>query len=203
MEEKTARLISVLFHPLLMPTYAAILLFNIPSHFNFVLPLNYQYLVPAFVFATTFMISALFMLIYLKMGLVKSLEMNDRKERILPLITMAGIYYLTYYLLKQGPVPTLFNFFMLGATLLVLISLLVNYLTKISIHMVAMGGIFGTFAGLAIAFHYDLWFTLFMLALAAGLTGFARLKLKAHTETQVYVGFGLGVAVMIGLFLFV
>ena len=203
MEEKAARIISVLFHPLLMPTYAALLLFHIPSHFNFVLPLNYQYLVPAFVFATTFLISALLMLIYLKMGMIKSLEMNDRKERILPLITMAGIYYLTYYLLKQGSIPTLFNFFMLGATMLVLLSLLVNYLTKISIHMVAMGGIFGTFAGLAISFHYDLRLILFLLALAAGLTGFARLKLNAHNQVQVYTGFGLGVLVMLGLFLFV
>ena len=92
---------------------------------------------------------------------------------------------------------------MLGATVLVLISLLINYLTKISIHMLAMGGLFGTFAGLAIGFHYDLRLLLFLLALAAGLTGFARLKLKAHTEAQVYTGFGLGVLVLMGLFLFV
>ena len=87
--------------------------------------------------------------------------------------------------------------------MLVLISLLVNYLTKISIHMVAMGGIFGTFAGLANGFHYDLWLILFILALASGLTGFARLKLNAHTEAQVYTGFAVGVFVMMGLFLFV
>lgn len=203
MEEKVARLISVLFHPLLMPTYASLLLFNIPSHFNFSLPENYRYLVPAFVFASTFLFSALIMLIYLKMGFVKSLAMKDRKERALPLITMAGIYYFTYHFLNQGPAPTLFNFFMLGTTALVLLSLLLNYFTKISIHMVAMGGIFGTFAGLAVGFHYDLRLLLFLLALAAGLTGFARLKLKAHTETQVYSGFGLGVLVMMGLFLFV
>jgi len=203
MEEKAARIISVLFHPLLMPTYASLLLFNIPSHFNLSLPPNYRYLVPAFVFTSTFVFSVLIMLIYLKMGFVKSLEMNDRKERTLPLITMAGIYYLTYHLLIQGPVPTLFNFFMLGATVLVLISLLINYMTKISIHMLAMGGLFGTFAGLAIGFHYDLRLLLFLLALAAGLTGFARLKLEAHTEAQVYTGYGLGVLVMMGLFLFV
>ena len=203
MEEKSARIISVLFHPLLMPTYASLLLFNIPSHFNLSLPESYRYLVPVFVFVITFVFSALIIFIYFKMGFVKSLEMKDRKERVLPLITMAGIYYLTYYLLKQGPVPTLFNFFMLGATMLILISLLVNYFEKISIHMVAMGGMFGTFAGLAIGFHYNLWLILFLLALASGLTGFARLKLKAHTEAQVYTGFGLGVLVMLGLFLFI
>jgi len=203
MEKKVARIVSVLFHPLLMPTYAAIILFNIPTHFNFSLPASYYYLVPAFVFTITFVFSSILMLIYLKMGVVESLEMNSRKERIIPLITMAGIYYLTYYLLKQGPIPTLFNFFMLGTTMLVLISLLLNYIGKISIHMVALGGMFGTFAGMAITFHYDLWFVLLAIALAAGLTGFARLKLKAHSEIQVYSGFALGVLVMLGLFLFV
>lgn len=203
MERKAARIISVLFHPLLMPTYAALLLFNIPSHFNLSLPESYFYLVPAFVFTITFVLAAILMLIYLKMGIVTSLEMSKRKERVLPLITMAGIYYLTYYLLKQGPIPTLFNFFMLGTTMLVLISLLLNYIGKISIHMVAMGGIFGAFAGLAITFHYDLWLILLSIIIAAGLTGFARLKLKAHTEIQVYTGFGLGVLVMLGLFLLV
>jgi hypothetical protein len=203
MEEKIARIISVLFHPLMMPTYAALLLFNIPGHFNLILPLDYRLIVPAFVFTLTFVLAALLILIYLKTGIVQSLEMKSRGERALPLITMAGIYYLTYYLLKQGPGPMLFNFFMLGSTVLVLISLLINYMTKISIHMVAAGGIFGTIAGLAISFHYDLQMLLFLLAFAAGLTGFARLKLKAHTEAQVYTGFLLGVLVMTGLFLFV
>lgn len=78
-----------------------------------------------------------------------------------------------------------------------------NYIGKISIHMVALGGMFGTFAGMAMTFHYDLWFVLFAITFAAGLTGFARLKLKAHSEVQVYAGFALGVCVMLGLFLFV
>ncbi|MCF6342533.1 MAG: hypothetical protein L3J31_07000, partial [Bacteroidales bacterium] len=173
MEKKAARIISVLFHPLLMPTYAALLLFNIPGHFSLSLSANYPYLFPAFVFTTTFVFSALIILTYLKMGFVKNLEMKNRQERTLPLVTMAGIYYLTYHLLKQGPVPTLFNFFMLGATMLVLLSLLLNYITKISIHMVAMGGLFGTFAGLALGFHNDLRLFIFLLALASGLTGFA------------------------------
>ncbi len=203
MEKIAARVISVLFHPLLMPTYASLLLFSIPTHFNFSLPVSYNYIVPAFVFVTTFVFPGMLMLIYLKLGFVQSLQMQGRRERVLPLFSMAIVYYLTYYLLKQGPVPTLFNFFMLGATMLVLLSLLLNYLGKISIHMVAMGGLLGTFTGLALAFHFDLRIIIYLLALAAGLTGFARLKLGAHSEAQVYSGFGLGVLVMLGLFWFV
>ena len=69
--------------------------------------------------------------------------------------------------------------------------------------MVAIGGLFGTYAGFAILFRYDLTVLLYCIALVAGLVGFARLKLKAHTPRQVYSGFLLGAVFMMSLFYFV
>ena len=143
------------------------------------------------------------MLILLKMGTIKSLQMETKQERVLPLFLTAAFFYGTYFLLKQGPHYALFNIFMLGATLLVIISLLVNYLTKISIHMVAQGGLIGAFIGFSISYNQNHILLICLIAIIAGLTGFARLKLKAHSETQIYSGFGLGVLVMLSLFLFV
>ena len=202
MEEKIAKVISVIFHPLLIPTYALLLLINTNTHFTRVLPENYRYIIVAFVFLSSFVLPTLIMLILLKMGKIKSLEMKSRQERTLPLFIVAGFFYATYFMLKQGPHLALFNIFMLGATLLVIISLLINTITKISIHMVALGGMFGTFAGFAIAFHVELTFILYAILLVAGLTGFARLKLEAHSQAQVYSGFALGAIFMLGLFLF-
>jgi len=155
------------------------------------------------VLLTSFILPAIFIFLLLKMGMIKSLQMEDRQERVLPLFLTAIFFYGTYYLLKHQPYFALFNFFMLGATLLVIISLLINYLTKISIHMVALGGIFGALAGYSLTLNQDYKQLLYLAALIAGLTGFARLKLKAHNEAEVYSGFGLGVLVMLGLFLFV
>lgn len=128
--------------------------------------------------------------------------MESRQERTLPLFIVAVFFYGTYYLLKQGPHLALFNIFMLGATLLVIISLLINYRTKISIHMVAIGGMFGTFIGFAIAFSVELTLVIYCILIIAGLVGYARLKLKAHSQTEVYTGFALGSLFMFGLFLF-
>ena len=203
MEEKAAKIISVIFHPLLIPTYALLLLINTNTHFTLVLPENYRYITVSFVFLSSFVLPTLAMLILLKMGKINSLEMKSRQERTLPLFIVAGFFYGTYYLLNQGPHLALFNIFMLGATLLVIMSLLINYFTKISIHMVALGGMFGTFAGFSLVFNLNLTFLLYLIALISGLTGFARLKLGAHSPSQIYLGFTLGTVFMLGLFLLI
>lgn len=203
MEGKIAKFISVIFHPLLIPSYAMLLLINTRSHYMLILTEQSRYIAFLIVVLTSFILPAILIFLLLKMGVIKSLQMKNRHERILPLFLTAIFFYGTYYLLKQQPYFALFNFFMLGATLLVIISLLINYLTKISIHMVAQGGLFGALAGYTFAFNQNYAWLLYLVTLIAGLTGFARLKLKAHSEAEVYTGFGLGVLVMLGLFLFV
>lgn len=203
MEEKFAKVVSVIFHPLLIPTYALLLLININTHFTLVLPEKYRYLTVLFVFLSSFVLPSLVMLIMLKLGAIKSLHMESRQERVIPLFIVALFFYGTYFLLKQGSHYAIFNIFMLGATLLVISSMLINYITKISIHMVALGGMFGTFIGFALTFNQDLYYLLSLIILVAGLTGFARLKLKAHSPSQVYFGFGLGTVFMLMLFLFI
>jgi membrane-associated phospholipid phosphatase len=203
MEKKIAKFISIVLHPLLIPTYALLLLINTNTHFTLVMPEKMRYATVLFVFLTSFVLPLLIMLILLKVGKIKSLEMKSRQERMLPLLIVAGFFYLTYHLLKQGPHFALFNIFMLGATLLVVISLFINYFAKVSIHMLALGGMFGTFAGFSIAFNLDLSFLLFLIAFLSGMVGFARLKLEAHTPSQVYSGFTLGAVFMLGLFLFI
>lgn len=201
MEEKFARIISIVFHPLLIPTYALLILVNIKTYHVLVLPEDFRYMTVLFVFLTSFVLPALTILILLKMGKINSLDMKLRQERTLPLFIVIVFFYGTYYMLRQGPHFALFNIFMLGSTLLVVLCLLINYITKISIHMVAQGGLFGTFAGFAIAFGQDFRYLLALLAIVAGLTGFARLRLNAHSPAQVYSGFVLGLGFMLGLFL--
>ncbi|HEY9114945.1 MAG TPA: hypothetical protein VIN10_09595, partial [Bacteroidales bacterium] len=134
-------------------------------------------------------------------NVISSLEMEKQKERVLPLVLMSMIFYAVFYLMKQGPPNTVFNLFMLGSTILVLFTLMINYFWKISIHMVAQGGLFGAMLGLALRFGIEIRPILFLIILIAGITAFARLKLKAHTTAEVYSGFVLGAGFMAGLFL--
>jgi hypothetical protein len=129
--------------------------------------------------------------------------MVTQRERVLPLVMMTIIFYTVYYLLKQGSQSSIFNLFMLGSTLLILFSLLINYAWKISLHLVAQGGLFGTLLGLALRFGFEIRFLVYCVIMIAGITAFSRLKLNAHQPAEVYVGFILGTGVMVMLFLLV
>ena len=200
---KFARLISYVFHPLLMPAYAMLILFNINSHYMHSLPFNYKMILLGFVILFTFLLPSIAMFFMVKLKMVDSLEMHSRKERPAALVIVALFFYGTYYIFQQLPVNTIFTMFMLGATLLVLISLLINYFYKISLHMMALGALLATLVGFSFLIHQDIRLYLFLIILIAGITGTARLKLNAHTPSQVYTGFLLGASVMLGLFWFI
>lgn len=202
MGSKTARFISIVFHPLLMPTYAILMLFNINSHYLHVLPFNYKLILLGFVSLFTFILPAASIFFMIKLKLIESLEMHSSKERPIPLIIVALFFYATYHIFSELPVDTIFTLFILGATLLVLISLLINYFYKISLHMMALGGLLATLLGFSFLIHQDIRIYLFLIILISGLTGTARLKLEAHTPSQVYTGFLLGVVPVIGIIYF-
>jgi membrane-associated phospholipid phosphatase len=201
MEKKFAQALSYLFHPLLIPTYAVLILMFLPDN-NFVaLPFQSLLLLFAFVFLSTFVFPALLILILKNFKIIPNLQMDEKQSRIFPLMIMSMTYYAVFYLLKQGPFDTVFNMFMLGSTLLVLFSLLVNYFWKISLHLVALGGLSGALLGMAIRFGIELRPIIFLIILIAGTTAFSRLKLNAHSPSEVYAGFILGAGVMAALFL--
>jgi hypothetical protein len=203
MENKIAKFISLIFHPLLLPTYALALIFSTNYYFVLVLPTDYKFLLTGFVFITSFILPAIMMLLLLKAKMINSLQMETQNERVLPLLIVAGFFFATFYFLRESPQIANFNIFLLGSTFLVLISLILNYFTKISIHMMAHGGLSGTFLGLALTYNQDIRLIIYCVLLIAGLTAFARLKLKAHSQLQVYSGFLIGCIFMLALFLFI
>lgn len=198
-----AKILSAIMHPLLVPTYALILLMNLKTHSILAIQEEYRYMITAFVFIATFIIPTIIILVLLKAGKVDSLQMVSTRERVLPLLLVALIYYLTYQLLKQSGLTGLLTMFMIGSTLLVLIALLINYLTKISLHMVAWGGLLGTLIGFSIRFQYQLNIPILALILLIGLIATARLKLNAHTPFQVYLGLLIGTLGMGSLYFIV
>lgn len=200
MENRIARLISILFHPLLVPTYAVALLISFPAEYNRNFPFQASLMLIAFIFLSTFLLPLLLMLILKVMKVVESLEMKTQRERIIPLGMMAIVFYLVFQMLQQGPQDAVFNLFMLGSTLLVLLSLIINYYQKISIHMVAHGGLNGAFIGYSLLFGIEINWLICLLLGLSGLVGYARLQLRSHTQTEIYTGYLLGAVIMFALF---
>ena len=199
MQTKIAKIISCLFHPLLMPTYAFMLLFSIKAYFSLIIPAEGKLRILLLIFIVTFIFPVMVILFFKSRNLIKSLYQLSKQERKFPYITTIVFYFLAYYLLKNVQISPIFHFFTFGATIISLVAFLINFFWKISIHMIAIGGVIGMLLGLSFTGIIESPLIVTVAIFIAGLTGFARLQLKANNQLQVYAGFFLGVLGMIYL----
>jgi len=202
MSKIIARLFSFIFHPLLVPVYFLLILYQLKLPEVMLVPDKYKVLMLAFVFSTTFLMPVLFALLLWAMKIIKNLYVHGREERTIPMIGVAVFYFITFYALKRMPVFPVFKLFMLGSTVLVLLGIVINYFYKISLHLMAWGGFVAALTGMSFQFHQTFYFWLFLVVFSSGLVGFARIQCRAHNHTQINLGFLLGFVVMLGLFLF-
>jgi hypothetical protein len=203
MERRIAKVISYLFHPLFIPVYTIVVLFNSDNYLSLMVPLKGKLLLVAIVILTTVLLPLLTGFLLIRLKIIHSFFPEIREERIYLLINAAIFYYLTYYLLKGIHVSLFFNYFLLGSTFLVICSLIITFFYRISLHMIATGGLLGGVLGLA--FGYSMKLTGFILALIflAGLVGTARMIMDSKTPGEVYYGFLVGITVMFFLFILI
>jgi hypothetical protein len=81
---------------------------------------------------------------------------------------------------------------MIGACLAILLTLLINFRWKISMHMIGVGGLMGLFYAFGRYFHFPSLPILIALSFVSGLIAAARLYRGAHSPAQIYLGFGMG-----------
>ncbi len=201
MEKTFARVLSVLFHPLLVPTYFLLILFRLPFYTLPNIPVNVRILTLLFVFVLTFVLPALVTTGMWFLKLIENMEMRRQQERIFPMIAIALFFYITFFSLNKLAVFQPAATFMLGSTVLVLLGLVFNYFYKISQHMIAWGGFTGALIALGLSLHMPLYFWSFGVILVSGITGYARMKTASHTPFEIYSGYLLGFLVMSTLFL--
>ena len=195
-------LVSGLFHPLLMPSLGVWFIFNSGSMLSLINP-AIQLKVLAIVFGFTFLFPALLLPVFIYFRWMGHWEATERNERIFPIAITAIIYYYTYTFLKGHQVLTFIALYILAISIVMIILMIANFFTKISLHMAGIGGICGLllFMSLRIS-SINGWFFIVTLFLA-GLIAFARLKLNAHTPLQILYGFTAGFIPVFSLFLFV
>jgi hypothetical protein len=193
-----ARIISILFHPLLMATYLfSLLSLALPpalaplqqsSHFKMII----------LIFLVTFVLPVLNMGIFKIFGSVKSFQMRERKERLMPFVFISLIYVLVTYLLYS---PTKFslndNFMklMLIIDTLVVIATLATFFFKVSVHSIGIWGMIGIMLLLTkIAEINTLFYVSLGLIIIAGFVMSSRLQLGAHNSREVMWGSVIGLA---------
>lgn len=199
MNKKLADGISLVFHPVLMPFYGSLLLLFNDVYLSLLLTSKSRLTILAVIFVITVVVPVMLIILMKRAGWISSLRIDKREERSVPFLAVGFAMYLAYMLIKSFEIPGYYSLFLLGGTLLVVIALAINSFWKISIHMLALGGLSGLLiATAAYRFGADSFF-IYLLILISGLTGSARLSVSTHSPAQVYVGFLSGLAFMFAL----
>ncbi len=185
--------ISFLFHPLLMPTYLfSIMLSLFPTLLRHE---ELKWLFLGIVLIVTFVVPVWTTLVLKHFGIINSIYLKTKKERIVPFLATVIIYTIAAYFFSTLNIDV-FNIFpkmMLLLATSIGITLGITFFWQISAHAIGISGILGVLT--RIAFSVESLELLIFLMIGIILTGFvmsARLKLNAHSPAQVYAGFGIG-----------
>jgi hypothetical protein len=186
-----SRIISFLFHPMLMPLVGIFIIFNSGTYLSFV-SFEAQRVIYVTVMLATFILPISLLPLFLQFRIIQSFNMQTARERLFPLIVTAAFNYLGLILLRKMGLSGVINNFLIASLLALAMSTIITVFWKISLHMLGIGGIVGLIIALAIRYNLDLTLYLTLIVIIAGITATARLYLGAHKPTQIYAGFLLG-----------
>jgi membrane-associated phospholipid phosphatase len=159
---------------------------------------EHVWLIASFVFAFTFVIPAVNLLMFRYLGSVRSLKMESRQERVWPFIFISALYVLVAFLFfYKLPFSINFNKIMVIVALLVIASTTVTFFLRVSVHSLAMWGMVGILLPLVRFAPALLWPTAIIIVLS-GLVISSRLLLGAHTPRETIVGSIAGLLVGYG-----
>lgn len=189
-----ARLLSVLLHPVFMPTFTLWAMITLDPGLAFFVPPERR---PTAIFMVALM-SALFPLVSMQLlvraGVITSLELHDRRERPVAYGITLIYFGATWYLMHRTPFHPSVAAMLIGAFVALLLTLLITLRWKISAHLVGIGGLIGALAAVNTIHHLGLLPVLAALILLAGSLATARLLSSDHTQAQVIAGGALGFA---------
>ncbi len=195
--KQVAQIVSVIFHPLLLPTYT----------FLYVMYIN-PYIVGGWaspqmkiaiiqVFINSFIFPVLVMLLLKGLGFVDNLQLKTREERFVPFIATMIFYVWTYFVFSRSGLPEIFSDIILAATFAIVLAFLTTILYhKISLHGMGMGLLFAFIINTVAMSQLNLLPFVFLIILLSGIVGTARLLLQAHQPRELYAGFAVGLLCM-------
>ena len=198
-DDMLAKVISAIYHPLLMPVYGLLIIFSVPAIFGY-LPFSVKRVVFIIVLINNVLIPLSLMPYFRFRNIISSWNIDNRKERIIPLITTSFFYSVTVYITIKFHIPLFIKSFILASAFLAIAVTIINFWWKISIHATGIGSLTALVLVLSIRMHAPLTWFMIVMILSAGLVMSSRLWLNSHSPWEVWSGFILGV-LGTGLFL--
>lgn len=188
-----ASFVSVVFHPLFIPSYVmAFLLYEHPYAFaGFDERMKMLRLLSVIV--STVLLPAFSIFLLWKLDFIRSIYLRTQKERIIPYAIALVFYFWIWYVFNNlSDSPQAAKEFLLGVFLGVCGAWMANIWFKVSMHGIGVGGLMAFFL-LQSLLHPSVGGVYLSLSIAiAGLVCTARFIAGDHTRAEVYGGLFIG-----------
>ena len=191
---KTARIISIISHPIFHPTWMMIiLLLSGITRFTPGNDLNFL----AITFALTFVVPALIIVMMKKWHVIDSFEMEDRDDRLGPLFIMILFLYVTLRFFNKIQLFSIFSFYLTTVIVVTILAFIITFFWKISLHALGWGNLTACLFIMTTA-SMNMYLPYFIGSIViSGIVMAARMKLKSHSNAQIYAGFAMGFATVV------
>jgi hypothetical protein len=193
-----ARIISIVFHPLLVPAYGLLIIFSAPTLFGY-LPFQVKKLLFLIVAINNVLLPLSLIPFFIHRNIISSWTIENRRERIIPLLLTTILYSATSYIIFRLPIPVFLKTYIFSTFFISLFVTIINFWWKISLHSVGSGALLALILVLSFKMYTPLSGYLIISVICAGLVLSSRLWLNFHNQSQVWLGLLTG---FLGLVLF-
>ena len=191
---KTARIISIIGHPIFHPTWMMIILL-LSGITRFTPGNDLTFL--TITLSLTFLVPALVIVMMKKWHVIDSFEMEDRDDRLGPLFIMIMFLYVTLRFFNKFQLFSIFSFYLTTVIVVTILAFIITFFWKISLHALGWGNLTACLFIMTTA-SIRMYLPCFIGSIViSGIVAAARLKLKSHSNAQIYSGFVMGFATVI------
>ena len=187
---KFHKFISVILHPIVIPTIGVILFLLISPN---EIKKERQYLLISIIFFSTYIVPLISLIILKTLGVIKSFQAESIQERKIPLFIMLLIFYvLGKFLINIQDFYELGMLFYGTNISLALIYLLFLFQIKSSLHVMSLSSALGFFLIYGNLHSVSVLPIAIILIVLTGVLASSRLHLNAHNQKEIYLGFFIG-----------
>ena len=191
---KTAKIISIIGHPIFHPTWMMILLL-LSGITRFTPGNDWTFL--TITLSMTCLLPILVIVMLKKWHFIESYEMDERDDRLGPLFIMVLFLFVTFRFFNKMPLFSIYSFYLTTVIVTTILAFIITFFWKISLHALGWGNLTAClFIMTTVSMRLYLLYFLGSVVIS-GIVAAARLKLKSHSNAQIYSGFAMGFATVI------
>jgi hypothetical protein len=185
--DRAATVISIIFHPLLIPVYGMVIILTAPTLYNYI-PFDVKKLIVLIILVNNVLLPLSLIPFFVHRNFISSWSITERKDRNIPLIMSTILYIITTYILFRFPIPYFLKTYFLAVAFLSLAATVVNFWWKISLHSIGSGMLLALVLVLSFKMYTPLVWFLVPAILISGIIMSSRLYMNLHNPQQIWTG---------------